>query len=196
MPQIRLASALALSLAALATTACNRYVTRSEFDATVSDLRGEDARLRTDSMKTRTEVLALKRDLTARFQGYDARITQVSDRGLRLDMTAQFNYRDTEVREADKPGLLEFAKAVRKRAPNAVVTVEGFTDPTGPAAYNKRLGLERAQAVREFLIREAGLPPNQVRAVSYGEDPKRLLSGPGQHNRRAALVVDYVPPEG
>jgi peptidoglycan-associated lipoprotein len=80
-----------------------------------------------------------------------------------------------------------------------VITVEGFADPAGSTAFNKRLGQARADAVRDYLVGTAGLPAEQVRAVSYGEDNNRQVrpgafGEAGQDNRRVGLIVDYAGP--
>jgi len=69
--------------------------------------------------------------------------------------------------------------------------IEGYTDSTGKAAFNKQLSMKRAGAVREYLIRQ-GLPPDQVKAVGYGEDkpvaPNDTAEGRAK-NRRVEIVV-------
>ena len=114
-------------------------------------------------------------------------------------MTAHFAYDDATLREQDKPALVEFGDVVRQYDPNVVVTIEGFTDPAGNAEYNQQLGLRRANAVRTFLVDEVGLNKERVRAVSYGEDDRRMLApgawgDDGAANRRVSLVVDYLGP--
>src|SRR3546814_5725798 len=74
-----------------------------------------------------------------------------------------------------------------------------FTDAAGSVAYNKKLGQERADAVRDYLIQTGGLAANQVRAVSYGKAKNRQVDpgaygANGEANRRVALVIDHVPP--
>lgn len=93
----------------------------------------------------------------------------------------------------------EFSEVVRQYDPNVVVTVEGFTDPAGDPEYNRQLGQRRANAVRDYLVAEGGLHPERVRAVSYGEDRRRMLEpgawgDDGAANRRVSLVVDYLGP--
>jgi len=134
--------------------------------------------------------------LHSKFQGYDATISQFQGR-LRVDMTAHFSFGEALLRDQDKPALDEFTQVVREHQNNIVVTVEGFTDPAGNPKYNEWLGMERAKAVREYLIAAGGLHPDQVRAVSYGEDSDRLITKnawgvDGAANRRVALVIDYV----
>jgi peptidoglycan-associated lipoprotein len=93
--------------------------------------------------------------------------------------------------------LDRFASVVNEHYPGSTVTVEGFTDPSGSAAYNMELGQARADAVKEYL--GSNLSGTTVRAVSYGEARNRQITpgaqGPGDEgieNRRVALVIDYT----
>jgi peptidoglycan-associated lipoprotein len=179
---------LAIALVAMSLSACNTFVKRAEFDTTVQQLRATDRELQ-------SQIDALQRDLSARFDSYDARFVQLEGR-LRVDMTAHFDFDDARVREQDRESLSQFAEVIRDHHPNVVITVEGFTDPAGSATYNRRLGQRRAENVREYLISQ-GIPAQQIRAVSYGQDENRQIVpgawGPqGEPNRRVALVIDYV----
>lgn len=49
------------------------------------------------------------------------------------------------------------------------VTVEGYSDDRGAAAYNKTLSQKRADAVRMTLINEFKVDASRVSAVGYGE---------------------------
>jgi peptidoglycan-associated lipoprotein len=190
--------ALLLAPAVLLSAGCDRYVKRSEFEATVYELRGETQQLRAEDQRSRLEMVSLRKDLSQRFALYDTKVTQTQS-AVRIDMSAYFEPNETTVREADKPKLRDFAKAVLKTSPDAVVTVEGFTDSAGSAAYNRQLGKKRAEAVREYLVQN-GLPASNVRTVSYGESKSRQIAkangdDAGYHNRRVALVVDYAAPK-
>lgn len=48
--------------------------------------------------------------------------------------------------------------------------IEGHTDNTGDAAYNLRLGEERAMAVRDYLAKAHGIALNRLNVISYGEE--------------------------
>ncbi|MGK0260106.1 MAG: peptidoglycan-associated lipoprotein [Candidatus Azotimanducaceae bacterium] len=184
-------------IAALLLSACgSQYVKRDEFDSTIGDLRGTDAQLASDLRGFRTQFSEMTQDLSQKFENYDATIGNLQGR-LRVEMTAHFEYDNADLREVDKPSLIEFSDVIRDYDPNVVVTVEGFTDPAGDANYNRQLGLKRANAVRDFLIEDGHLHPERVRAVSYGEDNGRMLKpgawgDDGTANRRVSLVVDYV----
>ena len=187
----------ALALTALVSgCAGDQYVKRTEFDATVSELRASDAGLASELEGFRDQFTEMTRDLNNRFGDYDSTIANLQGR-LRVEMSAHFGYDDDTLRAADKPALDEFADVVSDYAPNVVVTVEGFTDAAGDPEYNRQLGLRRAEAVRDYLINVGGLHPESVRAVSYGEDAVRMLKPgawgeAGSANRRVSLVVDYL----
>jgi outer membrane protein OmpA-like peptidoglycan-associated protein len=48
--------------------------------------------------------------------------------------------------------------------------IEGHTDSTGEAAYNLKLGEERARAVRDYIAKAHGIALNRLNVISYGED--------------------------
>jgi OmpA family/K319L-like, PKD domain len=94
------------------------------------------------------------------------------------------------------PSLLRLAELLQKN-PGYKVRVEGHTDIIGNNQYNNRLGLARANAVRDFLVKY-GAQASQIQVTSRGKaDPKY----PGQKttfsrtdearwmNRRVALTV-------
>jgi len=173
----------AVALGAVALTGCSQYIKRDEFDATISELRSTDQRL-----QSQIDGLSAK---------HDALVTQLAGR-TRVDTAAHFAINDAAVAEQDKALLDDFARVIRDSHSQAVVTVEGFADPSGSAAHNRRLGLQRAQSVRDYLV-SAGLGEARVRAVSYGEDRNRqvhegAVGDAGQANRRVSLVVDYAGP--
>ena len=118
---------------------------------------------------------------------------------LKFAVPVHFEFDQSELREADRPVLDQFATVVKEHYPGALITAEGFADPSGDYQHNLALGQERADAVRDYLVSTAGLPEGEVRAVSYGEIAKRLVvpgaQGPGEtgvENRRVVLVIDHV----
>jgi peptidoglycan-associated lipoprotein len=48
--------------------------------------------------------------------------------------------------------------------------IEGHTDSTGDAAYNFKLGEERALAVRDYIAKTHGIALNRLNVISYGEE--------------------------
>lgn len=178
-----LAVAIAASLAG-----CTHYVKQADYDAAIAQLQNKDQQLQ-------QQIDGIEADMEQRFSKYDARLTQLEGR-IRVDTVAHFDFNKSELKDQDKPMLDDFAAVMREHHSDALVTVEGFTDPAGSRSYNKKLGQQRADAVRSYLVSQ-GLADAQVRAVSYGEDSNRQVEkgeirDAGTLNRRVALVVDFA----
>jgi peptidoglycan-associated lipoprotein len=171
--------------------ACKSYVKRDEFEARTA---GIDARIG----KLESRLDALEVDLKQRFAAYDAKIASFEGK-VRVDLTTHFAYDSAALNGADQAPLQEFAEAISQHHPNALITVEGFTDPAGSVAYNRRLGLARANAVKSYL-QSQGVNSTSLRAISYGEDVNRQVKpgawgDSGKANRRVALVVEMADRE-
>jgi outer membrane protein OmpA-like peptidoglycan-associated protein len=70
--------------------------------------------------------------------------------------------------------------------------IEGHTDGTGDAAYNFRLGEERAMAVRDYIAKTHGIALSRLNVISYGEDKpvadNKTRDGRAQ-NRRVVIRI-------
>ena len=145
------------------------------------------------------EMGALNTDLASLRTDYGVRIAQLED-GLEFAVPVHFAFDKAEVKEDVLPALDRFAALVQRHYPGAMITVEGFADPAGPAAYNKKLSQQRAEAVREYLVSQ-GLAESQLRAMGYGEDRLVVPGAAGtaygaELNRRVVFVVETAPSVG
>jgi len=166
----------------------------------MSEMRSGDeqtaaaATARTDEVAR--QVDALRTALDALSSEFDEKIAAMEAR-LHVDMPIHFAFDDATIRDVDRPALDQFASVIREHHTNVSVTVEGFTDPAGEEEYNKWLGQQRANAVRQYLIESGGLDASKVKAVSYGESSERLVTPgawgeAGMANRRVTLVIEYT----
>jgi outer membrane protein OmpA-like peptidoglycan-associated protein len=76
--------------------------------------------------------------------------------------------------------------------PTLAVNLEGHTCSLGSAAYNRSLGLRRAEAVKEYLVQQ-GVPPARLNAISLGEEHPEHDNGREQTrrlNRRVTLTPE------
>ena len=196
-----LAAAAALGMSV---SACH-HVKQEDLETRLSDLRQDlsqqieqgDQKVSQRVDQLDSKVSQLQQDLTQLQQEYDVKIQQLES-SLRFDMPVYFEFDKSELQPRGREVLQQFGKIAQEYYPQALVTVEGFTDPAGSQAYNKRLGQRRADAVKSFLVQQGGLADAQVRAVSYGEDGQRLVQdgakGPGTagwQNRRVVMVIDH-----
>jgi peptidoglycan-associated lipoprotein len=193
---------------ALGLAGCAARVKREDFNTEVARLREEmqagDRKVasRVDSTNQTLadharRLDALDQELQAFRSEYQVSMEKVKTM-LKFDVPVHFDFASSELREADRPVLDRFASVVKEYYPGAIITVEGFTDPAGGDAYNRRLGQRRAETVREYLATSGGFNSATLRAVSYGEVRNRQVvpgaKGPGDEgveNRRVALVIDH-----
>jgi outer membrane protein OmpA-like peptidoglycan-associated protein len=105
-----------------------------------------------------------------------------------------FDFNKANIKKEYIPLLKEVAK-VLKENPNINLRIEGYTDDIGTKAYNQKLALKRAMAVKDFLVKE-GIKPERIQIVGFGKEryiaenttPIGRLT-----NRRAEFIVIQVP---
>lgn len=107
--------------------------------------------------------------------------------------------------------LFDFNKAVLRDKAKAVLsaaapdlagrrlTIAGFTDDIGSDAYNEKLALRRAEAVRDFLVSQ-GVPADQISLKGEGRCcyvAQNDTEEGRQQNRRVEIRVEAaIAPEG
>jgi outer membrane protein OmpA-like peptidoglycan-associated protein len=104
-----------------------------------------------------------------------------------------FDFNKADIKKEYIPLLKEVAK-VLKENPNINLRIEGYTDDIGTKAYNQKLALKRAMAVKDFLVKE-GINPERIQVVGFGKEryiaenttPIGRLT-----NRRAEFIVIQV----
>ena len=184
------------------------HIGQEQFDAEVAALRAEieqsttDSNRRADAQEAQLARLEAQLDGVARglseLEGEFDVTVQRLETAVRFDMPVYFGFDLAALRPEDLPILDRFAGVVDQYYPDALLTVEGFTDPSGSAEYNLALGQRRAEAVQRYLVETENFSPNRVRAVSYGENTGRLVApgrgGPeaGWENRRVVLVIEHL----
>jgi outer membrane protein OmpA-like peptidoglycan-associated protein len=104
----------------------------------------------------------------------------------------EFSHDGTEIDGADAAILDLVADAIKKNCTGKTVTIEGHASISeGSAEHNQKLSLNRAEAVRDYLI-SRGLPAEQLKAVGYGST-RPLTNDPSpaaqKVNRRITLVA-------
>jgi outer membrane protein OmpA-like peptidoglycan-associated protein len=77
-----------------------------------------------------------------------------------------FDFDKASLRQDTEQLVREIALMLQAN-PNWIIQIAGHTDSIGGAAYNNKLSLDRAQAVRQGLIRY-GIPPERLKALGFG----------------------------
>lgn len=106
--------------------------------------------------------------------------------------TLGFALENDDLSKATKAALDAFAAKLKRENKGVFIEIQGHTDTTGGAAYNLRLGEERAEAVRRYLNMKGGVALHRMSTISYGESApvadNRTRAG-REKNRRVVLVV-------
>jgi peptidoglycan-associated lipoprotein len=87
--------------------------------------------------------------------------------------------------------LMDFAEKLKNDNRNVYLEIQGHTDSKGPDSLNRRLGEDRAEAVRLFM-NQHGVPLNRMSTISYGKsDPvaDNKTRADRAQNRRVVLIV-------
>jgi len=89
----------------------------------------------------------------------------------RTALYINFATNKADIRKADIPELQKAIDFV-KRYPDTKVSVVGYTDSTGPDAYNQKLSERRANAVKKYLVDSGHVKAEMITAEGRGEaDP-------------------------
>lgn len=180
--------------------------TQTDHQLYVTEQRLEIARSRASAQAAAAERQALAQERS------DIQLQSAEQRASRLEQElAELRSRPTPQGTAYTltEGFFETGKAQLKAGavnrlqplvsylkgnPDKSVIIEGHTDSTGSAATNERLSLERAQAVRDYLVGE-GVEPGRIAARGMGEQfPVASNDTPSgrQQNRRVEVLISEV----
>ncbi len=101
-----------------------------------------------------------------------------------------FQYDEAELTASSRPELDRIA-ALMRQYPKMVIEVDGHTDNIGPADYNFRLSVRRADAVRAYLTQTAGIAPDRIQAKGYGYS-KPVASNASDDGRRQNRRTEFM----
>ena len=111
--------------------------------------------------------------------------------GLPTQRSVYFDYNSAVVRIEFDPALQTHARYLAAN-PKSRVRIDGNADERGTPDYNARLGLKRAEIVRQSLINH-GAPEKQISLKTLGESRPKLKGHDEEswsENRRADVVYE------
>lgn len=119
------------------------------------------------------------------------------DKDVKETLYVEFEHGKAEVTKASYPKLGNLAEEMRKY-PSANLVLEGHTDSTGSAAFNKKLSKERADAVMRVLVDEYDIAAERVTTEGYGEEKPIADNGTSEgraENRRVEAIMKATTQE-
>lgn len=115
----------------------------------------------------------------------------LTDSNVAIMDKVQFELGKAEVKSESHGLLDEVAKVLKENPQVEIISVEGHTDSTGSAEFNKKLSQQRAEAVAKYLSSK-GVKAARMEPKGYG--PERPIadnvSDPGREaNRRVEFNI-------
>lgn len=117
---------------------------------------------------------------------------------LKYTLQIEFDFDKADIRpqyHEQVAGAAEFIK----RYPQTKILIAGHTDNVGEADYNKMLSMQRAEALKAYLVEKFGISGDQLFPRGYGE-LRPVASNDNdegrQRNRRVEFICcAIIPPE-
>lgn len=85
------------------------------------------------------------------------------------DDSVKFSFDGDKIPDGAQSILNDLASKVKGLDKTVYLEIEGHTDNIGSETYNEKLGQARAEAVRNYLATNGGIPLHAMNVISYGE---------------------------
>jgi outer membrane protein OmpA-like peptidoglycan-associated protein len=165
--------------------------------AAIAKKQAELDRQRIELEKKNLELRQRELDLERARQEFEA---QQSGRSLSMNLSGDvlFDYDKAALKPEAEQALKKVA-VVLSQFPESKVTVEGYTDSKGTKAANMQLSRERAQAVKDWLVKNGGVLATNISTKGLGEQypvaPNTNKDGTDNPlgralNRRVSIIVE------
>jgi outer membrane protein OmpA-like peptidoglycan-associated protein len=174
-----------------------RICAQNDPQVAIAKKQAELDRQRIELERKSLELKQKELDLEKARQEFEA---QQSGRSLSMNLSGDvlFDYDKAALKPEAEQALKKVA-VVLSQFPESKVTVEGYTDSKGTKASNMQLSRERAQAVKDWLVKNGGVLTANISTKGFGEQypvaPNRNKDGSDNPlgralNRRVSIIVE------
>jgi outer membrane protein OmpA-like peptidoglycan-associated protein len=108
------------------------------------------------------------------------------------DDSVKFTFDGDKVPENAQAILNDLASKVKGLDKAVYLEIEGHTDNIGSDTYNEKLGEARAEAVRNYLAENGGIPLHAMNVISYGETKPVAANNTAEGRAKNRRVVVRV----
>lgn len=127
-----------------------------------------------------------------RAQAVEARVNRVIYEVVLNESQGNFTFGGTTLPDAAKARIDALVGQIKADPKGAYFEIEGHTDNVGGPEINKRIGMDRAESVKEYLYMQHQIPLHRINVFSYGEEkpagPNNTRDGRAT-NRRVVIRV-------
>jgi outer membrane protein OmpA-like peptidoglycan-associated protein len=118
--------------------------------------------------------------------------TTAGEPPLVSEVVLHFEFGKSALTDEAKVKLANAVVALKGSLQSLLFALEGHADSVGPEAFNERLGLARAEAVKRYLAEQHQIAVERIGVVSYGEGKPAASNASREgraQNRRVVVKV-------
>ncbi|MCB1379937.1 MAG: OmpA family protein [Alphaproteobacteria bacterium] len=118
----------------------------------------------------------------------------IVDYGYTADIEVQFEFDSARLTRAARRSLAALGRALESKELSGFdYLIAGHTDAKGEAAYNRALSYDRANAVRDYLVKRFVIDPRRLHVIGWGESRLKFPDEPYAAVNRRVEVTLVVP---
>jgi outer membrane protein OmpA-like peptidoglycan-associated protein len=106
--------------------------------------------------------------------------------------SGNFKFNATQLPDEAKARIDQIVSQLKADPKGAYFEIEGHTDNVGGKLVNEKIGMERAESVKQYLYEQHQIPLHRMNVISYGEDKpaaeNKTRDGRAQ-NRRVVIRI-------
>ena len=111
-----------------------------------------------------------------------------------IDLDIRFKVNSDELVKSARRQLDALGVALKsEKLADSRFEINGHTDSSGAAAYNKALSEKRALAVKNYLTGKIGIDPLRLDAVGWGEERLKNPYAPKSAENRRVEIINLTP---
>lgn len=139
-----------------------------------------------------TEAASVATAAGTRAEAVEKAVNRVVYEVVLNESQGNFRFGAAELPDPAKARIDELVSQIKADPKGAYFEIEGHTDNVGGEEINKRIGMERAEAVKAYLYEQHQIPLHRMNVISYGEEkpagPNNTRDGRAS-NRRVVIRV-------